>query len=309
MLKVENITKRYGNILSVDNITFNINKGEIVGLLGSNGAGKSTTMNMITGYIPPSSGSVSIFGHDMQLEPKMAKSHIGYLPEIPPLYLDMTVYEQLYFICGLKSIPKNEREDEIQRVCRLGNILNVKNRMIKNLSKGYRQRVGLSQALIKSPELLILDEPTVGLDPQQIIDIRDLIKELQKSHTIIISSHILAEISSICNRILVMKSGKLVADDTPGNLSMSFSGENLLELRIMGDKEKVRVIIEGITGVEYCEIKDCAEEFCFDYIVKTEKGTDIRKDVFFSFAKTSYPILMMKAKNPTLEDIFIQLTT
>ena len=212
MLKVENLCKKYGNRLAVDDISFTIKQGEIVGLLGANGAGKSSAMNMITGYIPPTSGQVSIYDYDIQIDSGKAKSYIGYLPEIPPIYLDMTVYEQLDFVCRLKSIEKSKRTAEINRVCELTNINSVCKRMIRNLSKGYRQRTGLAQALVGESPLLVLDEPTVGLDPQQIIDIRDLIKSLQKKHSIIISSHNLSEIASICNRILVMKSGKLIAD-------------------------------------------------------------------------------------------------
>ncbi len=309
MLKVENLTKKYGDLVAVDTINFHVSQGEVIGLLGANGAGKSTIMNMITGYIKPTLGDISIFHYNIKTDPISFKRHIGYLPEIPPLYLDMTVREQLEFVCGIKFIPKKNQEEEIDRVCGLVNILDHKNRMIKNLSKGYRQRIGIAQALVNSPDLLILDEPTAGLDPQQILDIKKLIEQLKKNHSIIISSHVLSEISSVCNKIMIIKDGKLLANDTPKNLEDSYQKDNLLQVRVKGSKDKVISSIGKIEGILDYKVEDSVEKDCFDYLIQAEKGIDIREDLFFLLSKINSPIVLMKYKSPTLEDIFIELTT
>ena len=238
MIEVNNLVKRYGDHTAVDHLSFKIEKGKIYGFLGPNGAGKSTTMNIITGYIASTEGTVSIDGHDILEEPEKARKCIGYLPEQPPLYFDMTVLEYMRFAADLKKIPKNKKNEMIEEVMDRVKITDMKNRLIKNLSKGYRQRVGLAQAILGYPEVIILDEPTVGLDPKQIIEIRDLIKDLRQKHTVILSSHILSEVSAVCDYVLIISHGKLVASDTPENLSKLAAGSNNLSLVVKGDKEK-----------------------------------------------------------------------
>jgi len=308
VLKVQNLTKKYGSIISVDNLSFEIAKGEVVGLLGSNGAGKTTTMNMITGYIPPTSGEISLLNQKISSDIISVKRSIGYLPEIPPLYLDMTVEEQLEFVCSVKSIKKNGRRAEIERVCALANVSDVCKRRIKNLSKGYRQRVGVAQTLIGSPELLILDEPTVGLDPQQIIDMRELIKSLQKEHTIIISSHILSEIASICTRLLILKKGKLVANDTPQNLTNNYARKNMLDICVKGERKTVECALRKISEIENIVSAMSNEEGCVSFILTVKKSVDIRQAVFEAMSRIAAPILMMKTQAPSLEDVFIKLS-
>ena len=241
MIEVKNLVKRYGDHTAVDHLSFQIEKGKIYGFLGPNGAGKSTTMNIITGYIASTEGTVSIDGHDILEEPEKARKCIGYLPEQPPLYFDMTVLEYMRFAADLKKIPKNKKNEMIEEVMDRVKITDMKNRLIKNLSKGYRQRVGLAQAILGYPDVIILDEPTVGLDPKQIIEIRDLIKDLRQKHTVILSSHILSEVSAVCDYVLIISHGKLVASDTPENLSKLAAGSNNLSLVVKGDKEKIRI--------------------------------------------------------------------
>lgn len=308
MLTASKLTKKYGNVISADSLDFSIQKGEVVGLLGANGAGKSTTMNMLTGCIPPSSGEVSVFGRNMVEDPIEAKRHIGYLPEIPPLYADMAVYEQLMFAARLRSLQKSVRQGEIDRVCELTNISDMRKRMIKQLSKGYRQRVGMAQALIGSPELLIFDEPTAGLDPKQIIDMRQLILGLKDQHTIIISSHILAEISSVCTRLLIMKSGKLVADSSPEQLGNAHAGGNQLALRIKGDPDRIHTILSSVQGISELLVEASPEPGFIDAIASTGEGLAVREAIFFALAGASCPAVMIKPVNPTLEEIFIRLT-
>ena len=326
MLTASKLTKRYGNVIPVDSLDFTIEKGEIVGLLGANGAGKSTTMNMLTGCIPPSSGEVIVFGSNMAEDPIRAKRHIGYLPEIPPLYGDMNVNEQLMFVAQLRSMDKNLRKSELDRVCELTNITDMRKRMIKQLSKGYRQRVGMAQAMIGSPQLLILDEPTAGLDPKQILDMRQLILSLKDQHTIIISSHILAEISSVCTRLLIMKNGKLVADSSPEQLGNAHTGGNQLALRIKGNPQRVRAALGTVLGITELQVEDSPEPGYTDAIVSLEGGSetgvdiketgvairktgdDIRESIFFALAAASCPAVMMKPTKPTLEEIFMRLT-
>lgn len=304
MIEIKNLTKKYGSKTVLDDISFTVKSGEILGFLGPNGAGKSTTMNIITGYISSTSGSVSIDGIDIMDNPKEYKSKIGYLPELPPLYMDMTVMEYLEFVCGIKSADKSCIPDILKEV----KIEDVSHRLIKNLSKGYRQRVGIAQALIGNPELLILDEPTVGLDPMQIIDIRNVISQLGKKKTLFISSHILSEISAVCDRVLIINKGKIVAEDTPDNLSALVSGKNKYIVRIEGEQAKIENLLSEITEVEKFECKGSDEENSLDYIVYARKGSDIRKTLFNKIASNDMAILMFKSFDVSLEDIFITLT-
>lgn len=304
MIKVENLTKKYGSKTVLDNVSFTINDGEVIGFLGPNGAGKSTTMNIITGYISSNEGSVEIDGIDIMDDPIAYKKKIGYLPEIPPLYVDMTVNEYLEFVCELKKADKACIDDILTEV----RILNVKNRLIKNLSKGYRQRVGIAQALVGEPEILILDEPTVGLDPQQIIDIRNVISELGKKKTLIISSHILSEISAVCSRVLIIKNGCIVAEDTPDNLSKMISGKNKYIVRIEGGQDETEEILAQVNGIEKFDFKSVEEEGSCDYTIIAKNGVDIRKTLFKAVAEKSKAILMFKNFDISLEDIFISIT-
>ena len=304
MIKVQNLTKKYGKKTVLDNVSFTIADGEVLGFLGPNGAGKSTTMNIITGYISSSEGSVEIDGVDIMDDPIAYKKKIGYLPEIPPLYVDMTVNEYLEFVCELKKADKSCIDSILDEV----RILNVKDRLIKNLSKGYRQRVGIAQALVGDPEILILDEPTVGLDPQQIIDIRNVISELGKKKTLIISSHILSEISAVCSRVLIIKNGKIVAEDTPDNLSKAVSGKNKYIARIEGNQEEIESLLSTVSGVEKFDFKCVEEEGSCDYIIIAANGVDIRKTLFKAVAEKSKAILMFKNFDVSLEDIFITIT-
>lgn len=310
MLKVENLRKSYGNIESVKDISFNIGENEIVGLLGPNGAGKSTTMRMITGYIFQDFGKVEVMGIDMVENPVEAKKHIGYLPEIPPLYMDMTVEEHLDFICSLKKINKRYRENEIIRVCNMLNIFEVKGRLIKNLSKGYKQRIGFAAAILGSPKILILDEPTVGLDPQQIIDIRNLIKELSKSMSIIISSHILSEITSVCSRIIIVKNGTIIADGTQTEIENNYSSENNIEMIVKGDFKKIENILNEYFQDKIKVIfKSENSNGETNFIVTSNKNYDAREDLFKCISKFSneISIITMKPINVSLEEIFIDI--
>ena len=308
MIEVNNLVKRYGDHTAVDHLSFKIEKGKIYGFLGPNGAGKSTTMNMITGYIASTEGTVTIDGHDILEEPEQAKKCIGYLPEIPPLYFDMTVLEYMNFAADLKKIPKNEKKSMVEEVMEMVKISDMRNRLIKNLSKGYRQRVGLAQAILGYPEVIILDEPTVGLDPKQIIEIRDLIKSLKKKHTVILSSHILSEVSAVCDYVLIISHGKLVASDTPDNLSKLAQGSNTLSLLVKGDRDHIRILLGEIPGIREISITASKEQEGWEVNLSTEESTDIREEVFFKMADNHYPILEMKSKKVSLEEIFLELT-
>ena len=308
MIEVTNLTKTYGDKRGVTDISFSIGDGEIVGFLGPNGAGKSTTMNILTGYLSATSGSVKIAGVNILEDPLEAKRHIGYLPEQPPLYVDMTVKEYLNFIYDLKNATA-PRKDHIAEICTLVGVEEVYGRVIKNLSKGYRQRVGLAQSLIGDPDVLILDEPTVGLDPKQIIEIRNVIKRLGKSRTIILSTHILPEVTVVCERILVINAGRLVADNTPENLSGTIAAERKFSIRIAGHKESVLSVLRAQDGVRYAEAMNEAETGAYDYIVESRPNLDIRKPLFVSLARANMPILQLQPLNLSLEDIFLRLTT
>ena len=311
MIEVKNLVKRYGDHTAVDHLSFEIEKGKIYGFLGPNGAGKSTTMNMITGYIASTEGTVVIDGHDILEEPEEAKKCIGYLPEMPPLYFDMTVLEYLKFVADLKKIPKDKKASMIEEIMDMVKITDMKNRLIKNLSKGYRQRVGIAQAVLGYPEVIILDEPTVGLDPKQINEIRELIKGLKKKHTVILSSHILSEVSAVCDYVLIISHGKLVASDTPENLGKLAAGSNNLNLLVKGQKDTIRAALEGVEGVIEVTVKKdtkSTEEGVYSATVGTEENTDVREKVFYSMVNVDCPILEMQSKKVSLEEIFLELT-
>ncbi len=304
MIEVNHLTKRFGGKVAVDDLTFTVENGEILGFLGPNGAGKSTTMNIITGCLSATDGSVSVNGYDVLDEPYKAKRSVGYLPEQPPLYMDMTVDEYLGFVYELKKV-KLSKKAHLEDIKNATAITDVSKRRIKNLSKGYRQRVGLAQALIGNPAVLVLDEPTVGLDPAQIIEIRNVIKELAKRHTIILSSHILPEVSAVCNRVLIINKGKIVAEDTPENLSRKVEGENSVTAVIDGDSEAVSAAIssvEGVTGVELVNSRSDGGE----YLIKA--ACDVRREVSIAVANSGGTIIEMKTNELSLEDIFIKLT-
>ncbi len=308
MIEVRNLVKKYDNHIAVDHLNFTVEKGKIYGFLGPNGAGKSTTMNMITGYIASTEGEILIDGHNILNEPEEAKKKIGYLPEMPPLYQDMTVMEYLRFAAELKSISREKREENIKEVMSTTKLHDVKNRLIKNLSKGYKQRVGLAQALLGYPEIIILDEPTVGLDPKQIIEIRDLIKSLGKKHTVILSSHILSEVSAVCDYVLIIDHGKLVASDSPENLSKVMSGTNSLELTIKGEQQEIRNALALVENIEDLIYHDSIVEGACDFSVKIRGNQDVRENIFFALAEAKCPILKMQPSNMSLEEVFLKLT-
>lgn len=309
MIEIQNLTKRYGQIRAVSNLNFTVEKGEILGFLGPNGAGKSTTMNIITGYIPSSEGTVKVCGYDIMESPKEVKKRIGYMPEQPPVYMDMTVRDYLSFVADLKMVSKKQKKNQLYDIMELVKIGDHRNRLIKNLSKGYKQRVGLAQALVGSPQVLILDEPTVGLDPKQIIEIRKLIKALGKEHTIILSSHILPEVSAVCERVVIINKGEIAAVDTPENLSRGLGNATRITVTVSGPRNSVENAIREIYGVKYVEAGVEKEKEAFSYIIEADKDIDIRKPLFFAMAKLGYPILELRGINASLEDIFLQIVT
>lgn len=307
MIEVKNLVKKYGNHLAVDHLDFTIEPGRIYGFLGPNGAGKSTTMNIMTGYLGATEGEVVIGGHDILKEPEKAKRCIGYLPEQPPLYMDMTVREYLEFAAELKEIPRRKRADQVTEVEKMVRIRDVEKRLIRNLSKGYRQRVGLAQAILGYPEIIILDEPSVGLDPKQIIEIRQLIRSLAKKHTVILSSHILAEIREVCDYILIISKGKLVASDTPENLERMLGESGTVELETKASPAEVREILKNVPGIEQITAK--AEENGITRAqIMEKKGEDVRERVFLAFADRRKPLLTLRTAGATLEDVFMELT-
>ena len=308
MIEVCQLTKRYGRHCAVNDLSFSVKEGEILGFLGPNGAGKTTTMNILTGYLSATEGTVAIDGYDILDNPKEAKRRIGYLPEIPPLYPDMTVTEYLNFIFDLKKV-KLPKKEHIKEVCRLTRIEDVAGRLIAHLSKGYRQRVGLAQALIGNPPVLILDEPTVGLDPKQIIEIRDLIRELGEKHTVILSSHILPEVQATCERILIIHEGRLVADGTPDSLSAAMTEDNRLTARIEGAQEEISALISSVEGVSRVRCLGEKEPGACDYLIEPEDGVDVRRALFEALAKAGHPLLSLTSHAPTLEDVFLKLTS
>ncbi len=308
MIEVENLTKKYGSHVAVDNLSFRVERGMIYGFLGPNGAGKSTTMNMMTGYIAATSGTVKINGYDILKNPEQAKKSIGYLPELPPVYPDMTVYEYLRFVAELKKVKKNERQVQIEDVMKQTQIEDVKGRLIKNLSKGYKQRVGLAQAIIGYPEVIILDEPTVGLDPKQIIEIRELIRELAKKHTIILSSHILSEVSAVCDHIMIISKGKLVASDTPEGLMALLKGGRQMKLSVLGEQSKVEELLQSMESVKDFSMQPPRAEGMVSVNIRTEDTEDIRVELFHRLAAADMPIMELSLSEKSLEDVFLELT-
>lgn len=308
MIEVENLTKKYGSHVAVDNLSFRVERGMIYGFLGPNGAGKSTTMNMMTGYIAATSGTVKINGYDILKNPEQAKKSIGYLPELPPVYPDMTVYEYLRFVAELKKVKKNERQVQIEDVMKQTQIEDVKGRLIKNLSKGYKQRVGLAQAIIGYPEVIILDEPTVGLDPKQIIEIRELIRELAKKHTIILSSHILSEVSAVCDHIMIISKGKLVASDTPEGLMTLLKGGRQMKLSVLGEQSKVEELLRSMESVKDFSMQPSRAERMVSVNIRTEDTEDIRVELFHRLAAADMPIMELSLSEKSLEDVFLELT-
>ena len=308
MIEIKNLVKKYGKNTAVDNISFTVRKGEILGLLGSNGAGKSTTMNIMTGYLSATSGEVIIDGIDILENPLEAKKKIGYLPEIPPLYTDMTVSEYLSFVYDLKKVNEKDKKTHIDEIMETVKIKNVEDRLIANLSKGYKQRVGLAQAMVGNPEVLILDEPTVGLDPKQIIEIRDVIRKLGKQHTVILSSHILQEVQAVCERVVIINKGKVAAVDSPENLAKTLSSENKFSIRVAGDERAVLDAVSVISGVKYIKSLGRKEKGTVDFIIEAAPNVDVRPLIFTALAKENLPILSMQTVDLSLEDIFLEVT-
>ncbi len=309
LIQAQNLTKRYGAHTALDNVSFTVESGKIYGLLGPNGAGKTTTMNIITGCLCASEGTVTINGTDVFEQPNKVKEMIGYLPETPPLYMDMKVCEYLKFVAELKNLNKTDIKEEISLVAKKCSVQDVTHRLIKNLSKGYKQRVGLAAALIGSPDVLILDEPTSGLDPKQIIEIRKLIKTLAKTHTILLSSHILTEISAVCDKVLILSSGKLVAFDTPENLAKLYKDNSVLCVTVKGDKQKIKHALSAIENAKIDDISKGEEKNTFDVTITYSAENDIRASVSTILANQNLPVLNMSAKEKSLEEVFLKLTS
>lgn len=307
MIEVKNITKKYGSFTAVDNISFKIEEGEIIGLLGPNGAGKSTTMNMITGYIEPTKGEIIINGYDISRKPRKAKSQIGYMPEGVPLYSDLTVKEFVTYMAELKKVDRKTRKEKVEKIIEQTGLKDVEKKLTRNLSRGYKQRVSMAGALVGEPKILILDEPTVGLDPKQITEIRALIKELGKTHTVILSSHILSEVSQICNKVIIINKGKIVAIDTPENLEKKVSTNNATYVTVEDTDNKIETIKEKIPEIKDIKLIKENEDGTKEYVLESEKDVDLRKIVFNEFAKENITIFEMKKADTTLEDAFMKL--
>ena len=314
MIEVKNVTKKYGKVTAVDNISFTINDGEIVGLLGPNGAGKSTTMNMLTGFIEQTSGTILIDNYDMLKKPKKAKREIGYMPEGVPLYTDLTVREFVRYMAEIKKVDKKERKEKVEKIIEKTGLKDVQKKLIKNLSRGYKQRVSMAGALVGEPKILILDEPTVGLDPKQITEIRNLIKELGKTHTVILSSHILSEVSQICNKVIIINKGKIVAIDTPEHLEDKVTSNNCIyvtvedtENKMKDIKDKMKDIKDKIKDIEKVELVEENEDGTKEYMIEAKHDVDLRKTIFSEFAKENITIFEMKKADTTLEDAFMKL--
>jgi ABC-2 type transport system ATP-binding protein len=308
LIEVKNLTKRYGNQLAVNNLSFKVEKGQVLGFLGPNGAGKTTTMNIITGYISATEGTVMINGVDVFEEPEAVKKMIGYLPEFPPLYPEMTVREYLNFAADLKKVPKKERKEMVAKVMDSTMITQMADRLIKHLSKGYKQRVGLAQAILGYPELIILDEPTVGLDPKQIIEIRDLIKALSKNHTVILSSHIMQEVSAVCDMVMIIDKGKLILREKPENLSTRLGSTGGLRLSVKGNKEVIQTTLSRISRVDRIGIHEAVSEEILELTLHCSEKDDIREEVFYAMSEARTPILEMQSIRMSLEDIFLKVT-
>lgn len=307
MIEVKNITKKYGSFTAVDNISFKIEEGEIIGLLGPNGAGKSTTMNMITGYIEPTEGEIKVEGYDISKKSKKAKAQIGYMPEGVPLYSDLTVKEFVTYMAELKKVDRKTRKEKVEKIIEQTGLKNVEKKLTRNLSRGYKQRVSMAGALVGEPKILILDEPTVGLDPKQITEIRALIKELGKTHTIILSSHILSEVSQICNKVIIINKGKIVAIDTPENLEKKVSTNNTTYVTVEDPENKIETIKEKIPEIKNIKLIKENEDGTKQYVLESDKEVDLRKIVFNEFAKENITIFEMKKADTTLEDAFMKL--
>lgn len=308
MIEVKHLTKKYGRHLALDDLSFTVEKGQIYGFLGPNGAGKSTTMNIMTGYISATDGEVLIDGCSILEEPEKTKKCIGYLPEIPPLYLDMTVMEYLNFVAELKKIPKDRRLAEVKKARNLVKLSDVSDRLIRNLSKGYRQRTGLAAAVLGFPDIIILDEPTVGLDPKQIIEIRELIRTLAKDHTVILSSHILAEVQEICDYVLIISKGRLAASGTPEELEKLSQGKESIELTIKANKETIQTILDKISGIQNITWQNETNDACDILIETSDLAQKVCEDISLSFATERIPITKINILKATLEDIFLELT-
>ena len=307
MIQVENITKKYGSFTAVENINFEIEEGEIVGFLGPNGAGKSTTMNMITGFIEPTSGKIIVDGYDISKKPRKAKRQIGYMPEGVPLYSDLTVKEFVTYMAELKGVPRKEKKEKVQKAINETGLTDVQNKLTRNLSRGYKQRVSMAGALVSNPKVIILDEPTVGLDPKQVTEIRALIKELGKEHTVILSSHILSEVSQICNRVIIINNGKIIAVDTPENLEKKVIKDNSVYVTVEDNDNKIETVKEKLPEVKEIKLVTENEDKTKKYIISAEKDVDLRKSIFNTFAKEGITIFEMKQADATLEDAFMQL--
>ncbi len=307
MIEVKNITKKYGSFTAVGNISFKIEEGEIIGLLGPNGAGKSTTMNMITGYIEPTEGEIKVEGYDISKKPKKAKAQIGYMPEGVPLYSDLTVKEFVTYMAELKKVDRKTRKEKVEKIIEQTGLKDVEKKLTRNLSRGYKQRVSMAGALVGEPKILILDEPTVGLDPKQITEIRALIKELGKTHTIILSSHILSEVSQICNKVIIINKGKIVAIDTPENLEKKVESNNTTYVTVEDTENKIETMKEKIPEIKDIKLIKENEDGTKEYVLESEKDVDLRKIVFNEFAKENITIFEMKKADTTLEDAFMKL--
>ena len=307
MIEVSHLTKKYGSNCAISDLSVTIQDGQIYGFLGPNGAGKSTTMNMITGYLAPTSGEVKVDGHDIVKEPEAAKRGIGYLPEVPPLYPEMTVEEYLRFAAELKKIPAPQRKAAVDSVIETAKLSDVRRKLISNLSKGYKQRAGLAQALLGDPKIVILDEPTVGLDPKQVIEMRELILRLKEKHTVILSSHILSEVSAVCDQILIISKGKLVASDTPDGLREKMEDSTCLKLSVRGPQEGLEALLKAQEGIERYELTEAPEGEAHASIWE-KPGKDARETLFFALAESRMPILELTRRQESLEDIFLQLT-
>lgn len=306
MIEVKNLTKRYGSFTAVDNISFTVKEGEIVGFLGPNGAGKSSTLNVITGYLSANSGTVTVEGFDMEEKPILAKKHIGFLPETPPLYIDMTVYEYLEFVYVLKGCDFNKSK-HLNEICDTVKLTDVKNKLIRTLSKGYKQRVGIAGAIVGNPKIIILDEPTVGLDPVQIIEIRNLIRRLGKGHTVILSSHLLNEVQSICDRVIIINNGKIVADERVSALQTVMGKAVNIKIKVAGPSKEVYNLLKSIPGITRVEEIGYKEGDTYTFMVESSSGVDVRKPIFNALSKKGWPIMGLENTEGELEDVFVKL--
>lgn len=308
MIEVKNLEKKYGNHVAVKNLSFTVEDGQVYGFLGPNGAGKSTTMNIMIGYLSATEGEVVINGHDIFEEPEEAKKCFGYLPENPPLYLNMTVKEYLMFVADLKKVPKKDRREMIDKIMRMTHVEEMQNRLIQHLSKGYKQRVGLAQAIVGFPEIIILDEPTSGLDPKQQKEVRDLIRQLSKNHTVILSSHILQEISAVCDRILIINKGRLVAEGTPEELTELVQGSQEIKVTAKADKKQVETVLRTLKNVHRVEYQESEETGTTSVVVYAKRNQDIREDLFKAFVQQDIVLLALNAYTKNLEDVFLEIT-